>query len=120
PQRAVEAFAGVSSVPLFAHLRGGSVVLDLGCGAGMDSLIAAQWVGAESLVVGIDFSGAMLHRAKTAAREARASNLGFVQAESEHLPLRRGSVDVALVNGIFNLNPLRAAIFAELARVLRP
>ena len=117
PAAAVEAFAGVSDVPLFADLPGGAAVLDLGCGAGMDSLIAGKRAG---FVIGIDFSAAMLDRAQAASRAEATRNVQFVQAESERLPLRRASIDVALVNGIFNLNPDRAAIFAELARVLRP
>jgi ubiquinone/menaquinone biosynthesis C-methylase UbiE len=62
----------------------------------------------------------MLDRAQAARRAAGTLRVRFVQAESERLPLRRASIDVALVNGIFNLNPDRAAIFAELSRVLRP
>jgi len=117
PAEAVEAFAGVSTVPLFADLPHRAAILDLGCGAGMDSLIAAKRARS---VVGIDFSAAMLDRAQAASRAAGTVHARFVQAESERLPLRRASIDVALVNGIFNLNPDRAAIFAELARVLRP
>ena len=83
----------------------------------MDSLIAGKRAG---FVVGIDFSAAMLDRAHAAAREAGALNVRFVQAGSERLPLRRASIDVALVNGILNLNPDRGAILVELARVLRP
>ena len=119
PTSAVEAFAGVSSVSMFADLPEGATVLDLGSGAGMDSLIAKRRLGSRGFVVGIDFSPAMLSRARSGAIEAKAANVRFMQADSEHLPLRRGSIDVALVNGIFNLNSRRAPIFAELARVVR-
>lgn len=120
PARAVEAFAGVSNVSVIADLREAATVLDLGSGAGMDSLIAARRLGRQGFVVGVDFSPAMLARAHTAAEEAKAGNVRFLQADSEYLPLAGGSIDVALVNGIFNLNPRRARILAELARVLRP
>lgn len=116
----VDAFAGVSNLAVLADLPAGARVLDLGCGAGLDSLIAAQRVGPGGRVVGLDFSEPMLGRAQRAASEAGVSNVDFCRADAERLPLRAGSVDVALVNGIFNLNPGRAAIFRELARVVRP
>ena len=119
PAAAVEAFAGVSNVSVFAAIDEGVKLLDLGCGAGMDSLIAARRAGRRGCVIGVDFSDAMLRRARQAAAEAQLQNLQFVRAESERLPLASGSIDVALVNGIFNLNPYRSAIFGELARVIR-
>lgn len=119
PVESAEAFAGVSSVSLEAPLREGLCVLDLGCGAGLDSLVAAQRVGLSGRVVGIDFSGGMLDRASRAAKGYGHGNLSFVRASAEQVPLRDASVDVALVNGIFNLNPFREQIFHELFRVLR-
>ena len=95
-------------------------MLDLGCGAGLDSLIAAWRVGLAGKVTGLDFSDAMLRRARGAAAEAGLDHVQFQRAEAERLPLPDGSVDIALVNGIFNLNTARAAIFRELARVVRP
>lgn len=115
-----EAFAGVSNVAVFAVIAEGATVLDLGCGAGLDSLIVARRVGPNGKVVGVDFSEAMLNRARRAAAEIGAGNVEFHQADAERLPLADHSVDVALVNGIFNLNPARDAIFGELARVVRP
>jgi arsenite methyltransferase len=120
PAVSSEAFTGVSNVSLFADIRPGARVLDVGCGAGLDSLVAAQRVGAAGRVVGIDFSEPMLARARCGAVEARVSNVLFCRASVESPPLGRASVDVALANGIFNLNPTRTAIFKELARVLRP
>jgi SAM-dependent methyltransferase len=120
PQVSSEAFAGVSNVSLFAEIGPGASVLDLGCGAGLDSLVAARRAGEAGHVVGIDFSEPMLARARCAALEARTRNVLFCRASAESLPLRDDSVDVALVNGIFNLNPARTAIFGELARALRP
>jgi arsenite methyltransferase len=120
PQLSVEAFAGVSNVSLFADLPDGATVLDLGCGAGMDSIIAARRVGPAGRVIGIDFSEAMLARARAAKELVNLPHLQFQQGDAEYLPLADESIDVALVNGIFNLNPKRKEIFSELARVLRP
>lgn len=120
PQPSVEAFAGVSSVSLFADLPVGATVLDLGCGAGMDSIIAARRVGPTGRVIGIDFSEAMLARARAAKELAGLPHLQFQQGDAESLPLANESIDVILVNGIFNLNPKRGEIFPELVRVLRP
>ena len=119
PYPSVEAFAGVSNVSLFAELPVGATVLDLGCGAGMDSIIAARRVGPTGRVTGIDFSEAMLIRARAAKEVVNLPHLQFQQGDAESLPLADKSIDVALVNGIFNLNPQRKEIFSELARVLR-
>ena len=119
PAVSIDAFTGVSNVSVFADIPTGATVLDLGCGAGIDSLIASGRVGVAGKVVGIDFSDAMLVRAREAAAEYGIDNVEFHYAEAEDLPIADGAIDVALVNGIFNLNPDREAIFRELARVLR-
>jgi arsenite methyltransferase len=119
PAVSVEAFAGVSNVAIFATLPPGSFVLDLGCGAGLDSFIAARRVGGHGKVLGVDFSAAMLRRAHEAALQEKVHNVTFCRAAAESLPIKSASVDVAIVNGIFNLNPMREAIFGELARVVR-
>lgn len=120
PSSAVDAFAGVCNVSVAADLPAGATVLDLGCGAGLDSLVAAERVGAHGRVIAVDFSEAMVERAQEAANEAGLHNVSVVLGDAEAIPLEDGSVDVALVNGIFNLNPFRTKVFAELARVLRP
>ncbi len=119
PSVSVEAFAGVSNVSVFAELPPKGRVLDLGCGAGLDSLIAARRVGPHGRVIAVDFSEAMLARARAAAARAGVGNITVCRADAEGLPIRDGVVDVALVNGIFNLNPARESIFRELARVVR-
>ena len=119
PAGAVQAFAGVSNVAIFADIPKGATVLDLGCGAGLDSLIAANRVGSAGRVIGIDFSESMLARARQAATEAGLNNIEFHQTDAETLFLEDDSVDVVLTNGIFNLNPARDLIFRELARVVR-
>lgn len=120
PACAVEAFAGVSNVAIFAEIPEGATVLDLGCGAGLDALIASRRVGAGGKVIGVDFGMPMLARARRAAEEAKIPNVEFRHADGERLPLADCSVDGALINGIFNLNPAREAIFRELGRVVRP
>ena len=119
PPACVDAFAGVSNVALFADLLPGTTVLDLGCGAGLDSLIAADRIGPDGSVLGLDFSESMLLRACQAGSQLGRGNVLFFRGDAENLPLEDESIDAALVNGIFNLNPARAAIFPELARVVR-
>ncbi len=114
----VDAFAGVSNVSIYAEIPEGSTVLDLGCGAGLDTLIAARRTGSAGRVIGIDFSGSMLDRARRAAQEAGLESIEFREGPAEHLPLKDGEIDVAIVSGIFNLNPHREAIFSELSRVV--
>jgi arsenite methyltransferase len=120
PATSVESFTGVSNVSLFATLPAGATVVDLGCGSGLDSLIAARRVGPKGRAVGVDFSDAMLSRATLSLRRLGLPNVIFLRSDAEHLPLADASVDRALVNGIFNLNLFRDEIFRELARVVRP
>ena len=119
PAACVEAFAGVSNVSMFAEIPKGSAVLDLGCGAGLDALIAADRTGSEGCVMGVDFSARMLSRAYRSAVEAGNGNVVFCQTDAEKLPLRDESIGIVLVNGIFNLNVTRRSIFRELGRVVR-
>jgi len=119
PAVASDAFTGVSNVSIFAEIPSGASILDLGCGAGLDGLIAARRVGLSGKVIAVDFSTAMLDRARQAVAEAGVSNLELREADAEQLPIADEEIDVAIVNGIFNLNPARDAIFRELARVVR-
>ena len=119
PGVSVDAFAGVSNVSIFADIPRGSTVLDPGCGAGMDSLIAAHRTGSGGRVIGVDFSEVMLRRAREGQASAGAANAIFCRADAECLPLPDDSIDVAMVNGIFNLNPAREVIFRELSRVVK-
>jgi SAM-dependent methyltransferase len=120
PRKAIDGFAGVSNVSVFATLPVGSRVVDLGCGSGLDTLIAAQRVGPAGRIVGIDFSETMLARANSSLRELGSPNVMFLRSAAEQLPLADACVDQVLVNGIFNLNPFRDEIFRELARVVKP
>ncbi len=119
PSAAVDSFTGVSNVSIFASIPAGATVLDLGCGAGLDTLIAAERTGPRGKVYAIDFSTAMIDRARKAAEECRLENITFTISDAEELPIPDASIDVALVNGIFNLSPFREKVFYQLARVLR-
>jgi arsenite methyltransferase len=117
PEASVDAFAGISCLPCFAEIPAGARVLDLGCGAGLDSLLVAARAAS---VVGVDFSIAMLAIAQSSADAMGLANVEFLEGDAESIPVPTGSVDLAVVNGIFNLNPDRAEIFKELARVVHP
>jgi len=120
PAMSLDAFAGVSNLSVSAEIPTGACVLDLGCGAGLDSIIAARRVGAAGRVVGVDFSPPMILRAQEAASAAGLDNVEFHVADACELPQGDAQFDVALVNGILNLNTARRAILEELARVVRP
>jgi arsenite methyltransferase len=95
-------------------------VLDLGSGAGTDSLVAAQMVGPHGRVTGIDMTDAMLAKARAAATEMGVTNIEFVEGEAEGLPFADASFDVVISNGVIDLVPDKDAVFAELYRVLAP
>jgi arsenite methyltransferase len=120
PDAAVESFAGVANPWQLGRLAPGERVLDLGSGAGTDSLVAAQMVGADGSVTGIDMTPQMRAKARTAAAEMGATNVEFVDGEAEQLPFPDGSFDVVISNGVIDLIPDKDAVFAELFRVLTP
>ena len=120
PDTAVESFAGVANPWELGRLTPGERVLDLGSGAGTDSLVAAQMVGEQGSVTGIDMTPEMLTKARTAAAEMNAANVEFVESEAERLPFPDGSFDVVISNGVIDLIPDKDAVFAELFRVLVP
>ena len=120
PDLAVESFAGVANPWHLGRLKPGERVLDLGSGAGTDSLIAAQMVGSTGRVTGIDMTPAMLAKARAAAAEMDAANVEFVEGEVESLPFEAESFDVVISNGVIDLVPDKDAVFAEIHRVLAP
>jgi len=120
PESAVESFAGVANPWMMGRLAPGERVLDLGSGAGTDSLVAAQMVGADGHVTGIDMTAPMLAKARAAAAEMGVTNVEFVEGEAERLPFSDASFDVVISNGVIDLVPDKDAVFAELYRVLAP
>lgn len=120
PDTAVESFAGVANPWALGRLSPGERVLDLGSGAGTDSLIAAQMVGEQGHVIGVDMTPEMLAKARVAAAEMGAQNVDFVEAEAEHLPFPDASFDVVISNGVIDLIPDKDAVFSQLNRVLTP
>jgi SAM-dependent methyltransferase len=120
PESAVESFAGVANPFSLGRLAPGEHVLDLGSGAGTDSLVAAQMVGPTGSVTGIDMTPEMLTRARAAAAELGLANAEFVEGEAERLPFADAEFDVVVSNGVIDLIPDKDAAFAELFRVLRP
>jgi SAM-dependent methyltransferase len=120
PDEAVESFAGVANPFSLGLLEPGERVLDLGCGAGTDSLVAAQMVGPSGHVTGIDMTREMLAKARAAAAAMGRENVQFVEGEAESLPFEDEAFDVVISNGVIDLIPDKGAVFSELHRVLRP
>ncbi len=120
PELAVESFAGVANPFSLGRLEPGERILDLGCGAGTDSLVAARMVGPKGHVVGVDMTREMLDKARRAAGEMGADSVEFVEGEAEQLPFADASFDVVISNGVIDLIPDKDAVFSELYRVLAP
>ena len=120
PETAVESFAGVANPFSLGRLQPGERVLDLGSGAGTDSLVAAQMVGPTGRVTGIDMTPEMLDKARRGAEAMGAANVDFVEGEVETLPFPDSSFDVVISNGVIDLVPDKDAVFREIFRVLEP
>jgi SAM-dependent methyltransferase len=120
PEGSAASFAGVANHWLLGRIQPGEVVVDLGCGAGTDLLIAAQMTGPGGKAIGIDMTTEMLSRAAASAREVGLGNVELHEALIECLPIDDGSVDVLVSNGVIDLIPDKDAVFEEIDRVLRP
>jgi len=120
PEASVESFAGVANPFSLGEIEEGATVLDLGCGAGSDLLIAAQMVGPSGRAIGIDITPSMVERARASAREMGLDNVELHEGMIERLPLEDESVDVVISNGVIDLVPDKEAVFSEIKRVLRP
>jgi SAM-dependent methyltransferase len=120
PEQSVKSFAGVANPFSLGRIEPGSTVLDLGCGAGTDLLIAAQMVGADGRVIGIDMTATMLARARQSAEEMGLGNVELHEGLIESVPIADASVDVVISNGVIDLVPDKEAVFDEIDRVLRP
>lgn len=120
PVTAVEPFAGVGNPISLAPLSAGMTVLDLGCGSGVDAMIAAGQVGPDGKVVGIDMTEEMVAKARRAHAEFGLGNVEFRPGLAHQLDVRHESVDVVLSNGVINLCPDKERVLGELFRVLKP
>ncbi len=120
PDTAAASFAGVANPFSLGALELGERVLDVGCGAGTDSLVAAQMIAPDGRVTGIDMTPQMLANARRAAAEMGLDNVEFIESEAEQLPFPDESFDVVISNGVIDLIPDKDAVFSELRRVLRP
>jgi SAM-dependent methyltransferase len=120
PSECTACFAGIANPHLIAPILPGETVLDIGCGAGTDLLIAARRVGANGRAIGIDSTEAMRDRALASAAVAGLSNVEVKRADASALPFLDASIDVVISNGVLNLVPEKEKAFAEIRRVLRP
>jgi arsenite methyltransferase len=120
PEASCESFAGVANPFSMGALQPGEDVLDVGCGAGMDSLVAAQMVGPAGSVTGVDMTPEMVAKAHGSIAEMGLGNVRIVEGSAEHLPFDDASFDVVISNGVIDLIPDKDAVFSEIVRVLRP
>jgi arsenite methyltransferase len=118
--RVVESFAGVGNPFSWGDLRPGETVVDLGSGAGFDTILAAQMVGPTGQVIGVDMTPAMLQKARHNAELLGLGNVDLRQGYLEELPITDATVDVVISNGVINLCPDKATVLAEAFRVLKP
>lgn len=113
-------FCGVGNPFSQFPIRPGSIILDVGCGAGFDLYIAARLTGLGGKVYGVDLTGAMVARARENLQKAGVTNAEVQQVESESLPFEDNTFDVAISNGVINLSPEKETLFREINRVLKP
>jgi arsenite methyltransferase len=120
PEAAVLASLGCGNPTAVAELRPGERVLDLGSGGGIDVILSARRVGPTGRAIGLDMTDEMLDLARRNAAEAGVDNIEFVRGTIESIPLPGSSIDVVISNCVINLAADKAAVFGEIARVLRP
>lgn len=120
PASVTESFCGVGNPLSLDPVQPGETVLDLGSGAGMDSILAAHRAGPTGGVIGVDMTPAMIHKAQRNAGSLGVTNVEFREGKLEELPIEDSSVDVAISNGVFNLCPDKPMVLREVYRVLRP
>lgn len=120
PASTVESFAGTGNPFSLGRLNAGETVLDIGCGAGFDTLQAARQVGPTGRVIAVDMTGAMVAKARAGAAALGLANVDVRHGYAEDLPLEDASVDVVIGNGVINLTPDKMGVMKEIRRVLKP
>ena len=120
PADVTSSFAGIGNPHLIARIPPGAVVLDVGCGAGTDLLLAARRTGPGGRAIGVDMTEEMRRRAAQGAAAAGLTNVEVRDGDATRLPVDDASIDVVISNGVLNLVPEKERAIAEIARVLRP
>ena len=120
PEAAIESFAGTGCPFSLGEIKSGEHVVDIGCGAGIDTLIAGKMVGSRGHVIGVDMTDKMLARARKANEEAGFTQVEFKKGYMEDLPVQDEWADVIISNGVLNLAPDKKKVLQEFARVLKP
>ena len=120
PPDVTSSFAGVGNPHAIDRIPVGATVLDIGCGAGMDLLLAARRTGPSGRAIGIDMTEAMRRRASQGATTSGLAHVEVRDGDATRLPADDGSIDVVISNGVLNLVPEKARAIAEIARVLKP
>jgi len=120
PEASIESLAGTGNPFSLGALQAGERVVDVGCGAGLDSLIAARMLGPSGQVIGVDMTPQMLEKARASAAQLGLTNVEFREGLAEELPVPDGWADVIISNGVLNLTPDKAVSLKQMARVLKP
>ena len=120
PDRAVESFAGVANPFRLRRPAPGERVVDIGSGAGFDTFLAAQQVGPDGYVIGVDMTAEMLDKSTATAAELRLEQVEFREGLAEALPVDDAWADVVISNGVINLCADKRAVLSEIHRVLKP
>jgi SAM-dependent methyltransferase len=120
PSEATASFAGVANPHRLAAIPTGATVVDIGCGAGMDLLLAARAIGQRGHAIGVDMTESMAERARAGARAIGLANVEVRLGDALSLPIDSQSVDVVISNGVLNLTPDKDVAFSEVFRVLKP
>jgi SAM-dependent methyltransferase len=120
PKSMSESFTGAGNPHPHVDVRPGEVVLDLGCGAGLDLYLYARRVGPSGRLYGLDLSQAMIDKARDNLSSVGVANVEWLHASADAIPLADNSVELVTANGIYNLSPNKEAVMHEVGRVLRP